>query len=59
MALDKVKPSGGSGGKKGHSNMTHWSKTAVVKRSAKKRRRDEDKRTTLVVVEVAMKDADA
>ena len=35
MALDKVKPNAGSGGKRGHSNMTHWSKTELVKRTAK------------------------
>lgn len=45
MALDRVKPNGGSGGKKGHSNMTHWSYTSEVKKAAKKHRRDEDKRT--------------
>jgi len=43
MALDKVKPNGGSGGKKGHSNMTHWAYTSEIKKAAKKRRRDEDK----------------
>jgi hypothetical protein len=24
MSYEKVKPCGGSGGKKGHSNMAHW-----------------------------------
>ncbi len=44
MAWDKIKTQAGSGGKLGHSNMTHWSKTWWVKRSAKKRRRAEDKK---------------
>jgi len=44
MALDKVKPNAGSGGKKGHSNMTHWSKTGLVKRAVKKKQREEGKR---------------
>lgn len=39
MANAKVKPQGGS--KRGHSNMSHWTKTAEIKVSAKKRRRAE------------------
>lgn len=39
MAEAKVKPEGGSGGKLGHSNMTHWMPTAEVKRAARKARR--------------------
>lgn len=38
------KSEGGSGGKRGHSNMTHWDKTAQVKRLARKARRANDKR---------------
>ena len=34
-----VKSEGGSGGRKGHSNMEHWSPTAHIKLAAKKRRR--------------------
>jgi len=39
-----MKTEGGQGGKKGHSNMTHWSKTAEVKKEAKKGRRQDDKK---------------
>lgn len=42
MAVRKEKPSGGSGGKRGHSNMSHWQYTSEVKAGAKKARRDED-----------------
>jgi hypothetical protein len=34
---------GGSGGKRGHSNMEHWGYTAEVKRTARMRRRLNDK----------------
>lgn len=34
---------GGSGGKRGHSNMEHWGYTAEVKESTRRRRRAEDK----------------
>jgi hypothetical protein len=30
----------GQGGKKGHSNMSHWEGTEVIKKEAKKRRRN-------------------
>lgn len=33
----------GQGGKKGHSNMAHWDRTAEVKALAKKVRRANDK----------------
>lgn len=39
-----AKSSGGSGGKRGHSNMAHWSKTHVVKKLTRKLRRAEGKR---------------
>ena len=39
MALSKVKECGGSGGRLGHSNMSHWSTTEDIKVSARKRRR--------------------
>ena len=45
-----VKPEGGSGGKRGHSNMTHYDKTAEVKKMARKARRQlakAEERTTL------------
>jgi len=38
------KTEGGQGGKKGHSNMSHWDYTAGVKKDAKKVRRQEDKK---------------
>ncbi len=34
---------GGSGGRKGHSNMAHWDRTAEIKKSARKARRANDK----------------
>jgi len=45
MALKKVKSEGGQGGKRGHSNMSHWFKTAQIKRAAKRGRRVDDRRT--------------
>ena len=39
----QIKTEAGSGGKKGHSNMTHWDYTAAIKRMAKKARRRQDK----------------
>lgn len=32
----------GQGGRKGHSNMTHWSPTAIVKDDARRARRTND-----------------
>ena len=43
MALDK-QTKGGNGGKKGHSNMSHYSGTEIVKKSNKKHRRKESKK---------------
>lgn len=45
MANFPVKPNGGSGGKLGHSNMTHWGHTEEIKESAKKARRVCDRKT--------------
>jgi hypothetical protein len=39
MGLAKIKTEGGQGGKRGHSNMTHWETTEEIKIAAKKRRR--------------------
>lgn len=39
----KHKTEGGSGGRKGHSNMTHYEGTEEVKRRSKRVRRDQDK----------------
>lgn len=46
MTFPHVKPEGGSGGKRGHSNMEHWQPTAEVKEEARKARRVMDKVTT-------------
>jgi hypothetical protein len=43
MAIIKRKPGGGSGGKRGHSNMNHWMHTDEIKAAAKKARRLEAK----------------
>lgn len=43
MANTKGKTEGGSGGKRGHSNMNHWVKTEEIKDGAKRQRRQEDK----------------
>jgi hypothetical protein len=39
MAIIKGKPDGGSGGRRGHSNMDHWMFTDEIKAAAKKARR--------------------
>lgn len=38
-----MKVEGGSGGKRDHSNMTHWDYTEVLKRRSRKARRSEAK----------------
>lgn len=43
MANMKVASEGGSGGKRGHSNMTHWTKTAEIKAAARRERRRVDR----------------
>jgi hypothetical protein len=40
----KGKTEGGSGGKRGHSNMDHWVTTEELKTASRKRRRREGKR---------------
>lgn len=42
MAKGK-KIEGGQGGKRGHSNMCHWSPTEVIKAESKRLRRQETK----------------
>lgn len=39
----KNKTEGGSGGKRGHSNMCHWETTEEIKEKSKIRRRQIDK----------------
>lgn len=41
-----IRTEGGSGGRRGHSNMSHWSKTAEVKTAARKARRAADRKVT-------------
>lgn len=43
MGLGKYKVEGGQGGKKGHSNMTHWEHTEDIKRKVKSKRRMQGK----------------
>ncbi|MEM6484881.1 MAG: hypothetical protein AAF662_07860 [Pseudomonadota bacterium] len=43
MASNKGKTEGGSGGKRGHSNVNHWAYTDEVKLNARVQRRIEDK----------------
>ena len=43
MANNKGKTEGGSGGKRGHSNMAHWSFTDEIKQDASVQRRIDDK----------------
>lgn len=38
------KTEGGSGGRRGHSNMEHWEYTEEIKQAARVRRRSEDRR---------------
>ena len=44
MGNYKCPTEGGSGGKRGHSGMEHWTKTEEIKDSTKIRRRQEDRR---------------
>jgi len=43
MRHNRTKIEGGSGGKRGHSNMTHWEYTEEIKRRTRKARRAEVK----------------
>ena len=44
MSITKGPTEGGSGGRRGHSNMEHWGFTEEVKFAAKKRRRLQSKK---------------
>ena len=44
MGMGQGPTEGGSGGKRGHSGMTHWDLTEEIKRTAKRRRRLDGKR---------------
>lgn len=54
MGVPKGPTEGGSGGKRGHSNMEHWGFTDEIKEAARRQRRLEDKR----IVSEEMKDRD-
>ena len=43
MGLKKIRSEGGTGGKRGHSNMEHWANTHEIKDAARTRRRIDDK----------------
>lgn len=43
MASQIKRTEGGSGGKKGHSNMAHWDRTEEIKERTKRLRRRQDK----------------
>ena len=43
MSMEK-RTKGGQGGGKGHSNMTHWSGTEIIKKAHKKHLRKEAKK---------------
>lgn len=43
MSNYKGPTEGGSGGKRGHSNMEHWEYTEEIKRSNRSKRRRDDK----------------
>jgi len=43
MSIVKDPTEGGSGGKRGHSNMEHWGYTEEVKDNSKSQRRIDDK----------------
>jgi hypothetical protein len=46
MGLGKRrKCKGGQGGRIGHSNMSHWDKTAEIKKAVRKLRRHQDRLT--------------
>jgi len=51
MATYKGPTEGGSGGRRGHSGMEHWTKTKEIKDSTKRQRRKVDKRESADGVE--------
>jgi hypothetical protein len=57
MSIRKGPTEGGSGGKRGHSNMEHWGYTEEVKEAAKRRRRIEDKRAAREELELELDSA--
>ena len=51
MSNYKGPTEGGSGGKRGHSNMEHWTKSAELKDSSRVQRRIDDKRESLAGID--------
>lgn len=51
VANQKIKTEGGQGGRRGHSNMSHWTYTEEIKETARKQRRLESKQ--IVKVEIS------
>ena len=43
VGLKRIRSEGGTSGKRGHSNMTHWGHTNEIKDAARLRRRIDDK----------------
>jgi hypothetical protein len=43
VGLKRIRSEGGTGGKRGHSNMEHWAYTREIKDAARIRRRINDK----------------
>lgn len=58
MGVDHYPTEGGSGGKRGHSNMEHWDDTAAIKDAARRRRRSEDRRAVEEVGRTVVLDLD-
>lgn len=58
MGLGKGPTEGGSGGKRGHSNMEHWGYTDEVKDAARMRRRLEDKESIAEQIKLDSADSD-
>jgi hypothetical protein len=54
MSIRKGPTEGGSGGKRGHSNMEHWGYTEEVNEAAKRRRRIEDKQAAREELELEL-----
>ena len=44
MSLSKMKIEGGQGGRLGHSNMSHWDYTEVIKAACRRLRRAQGKK---------------
>ena len=58
MSTTKGPTEGGSGGKRGHSNMEHWEYTEELKESSKVRRRNNAKKEIRAEIGNMSKDSD-